>query len=155
MTNEKYNFSSKMTFHPWVGKRYFRDSEYDVRLLVLGEFHYRKNQNLDPAYIKNSIKDVISRWVKGDYTNLPYFIKCSRVLLNDRNASLDDKESCSKSWDHVVFYNYIQSLLPKPRKSPDKDQWEAAAEPFKEVLEKLKPDAVWIGGVRLSHRIYS
>ena len=78
------------------------------------------------------------------------------MLRLHKSDLINDRSSQAERWDHVAFYNYIQSSVTAPNKErlpPNKTQWEAAVKPFKEVLEELKPDAVWVLGVGLWNKI--
>jgi ABC-type Fe3+-hydroxamate transport system substrate-binding protein len=57
-------------------------------------------------------------------------------------------------WDSVAFYNYVQEYAGE---SPDgtvtDEMWSKAKEPFLEVLEELKPDALLVLGKKLSKNL--
>ena len=40
LTHMRGEFDERVTFHPWVGERYWTGNRFGIRLLVLGESHY-------------------------------------------------------------------------------------------------------------------
>ena len=144
MTTEKY---TEVKFDPWVGKHYGRNSEHKVRLLILGKSHHSSVET------KTLTTKVIQEHAQGK-DRLAFFTKCSTVMLRLHKSDLiNDRSSQAERWEHVAFYNYIQSSLSGPDKQPSKVQWEEAFEPFKEILREQNPDAVWILGEGLWNKI--
>nr|WP_282557316.1 MULTISPECIES: hypothetical protein [Providencia] len=69
-------------------------------------------------------------------------------------ATSETRSSCystrSNFWEHVAFYNYIQSIVEESgRIRPTNEMWEEAEKPFLVVVESLKPDVVIVLGSML------
>ena len=87
-------------FDPWVGSRY-RCGGFGVRLLVLGESHHGKREEIRTTLTS----DVVQKWGQPK-KRMQFFTIVSKVLLGlDQNATLDDS-SRSSIWEDVAFYNY-------------------------------------------------
>ena len=157
-----YEFTEEVTFHPWVGLNYGRESRFGVRLLVLGESHYndaknKRHQESDWKTTKDSsggdhifTQFVVRMWAQ-DKKNA-FFTKTANVLLGHGKANRDNVNS--ELWEHVAFYNYVNNYAPwhqgnKP-KCPTLEQWQKSKTSFDTVLQRLKPDAVLMLGKDLS-----
>ena len=135
-----------VTFHPWVGEHYGRESRFGVRLLLLGESHYKDDAEFpDCGFTQTVVRD----W--GQKKRARFFTVIAKVLLGSEGWIDDDKRS--KIWEHTAFYNFVQSLVPGPRTPPKFQQWCEAQTPFETVLQSLKPDAVLMLGWRLSEHV--
>ena len=135
-----------VTFHPWVGANFGRESRFGVRLLVLGESHYDN----DPEYSDCGFtQEVVRDW--GQNHRQQFFTKIAKVLLGHREWINDDVRS--EIWEHTAFYDFVQSVVSAPRAPPKSRQWCEAQAPFNTVLKSLKPDAVLILGSRLSDHV--
>ena len=135
-----------VTFHPWIGANFGRESRSGVRLLVLGESHYDN----DPEYSNCGFtQEVVRDW--GQMQRNQFFTKIAKVLRGHREWINDDVRS--EIWEHTAFYNFVQSVVSAPRTPPTFRQWCEAQAPFDSVLKSLKPDAVLILGSRLSDHV--
>ena len=136
-----------VAFHPWVGAHYGRESRFGVRLLVLGESHYDE----DPEFSDSGFtQDVVRTW--GQTQRARFFTVIAKVLLG--SADWIDDDVRSEIWEHVAFYNFVQStVVPGPRTPPTFRQWCEAQSPFVTVLQSLEPDAVLMLGWRLAEHI--
>ena len=141
--NQATRFSG-VRFHPWVGKHY-RSSMFGVRLLVLGESHYGNDGDDRPEFTQEVVRCC------GQQRRSSFFTRIAQVLLG--RTDILDNQSRAGVWDHIAFYNYVQTLLPGPRIPPPHDAWEAAATSFRVVLGELQPDAVLVLGERLCSQI--
>lgn len=130
------------TFHPWKGQHYGRESRFGVRLLVLGESHYGQPGEDD----KPTLTEEVVRDYSAEHRH-PYFTRIAKVLRGDRGW-IDDEERAA-IWEHLAFYNYVQSLVPAPGIPPTSAQWAAAHGPFLTVLNRLQPDGVLVVSQRL------
>ncbi|MCD9472930.1 hypothetical protein GLP21_19690 [Photobacterium carnosum] len=140
-----------MAFKPWVGNKYFSENQFGIRILLLGESHYG-----DESEDENFTIDVVKKWGKGEELgeSLPFFKKIAVSLLNLNSAyELSDKDR-EEFWDHVAFYNYIQTIVGEgPRERPIQDMWEESKPLFYTVLDHLKPDLIIVLGKELSYNI--
>ena len=68
-----------VTFHPWIGANFGRESRSGVRLLVLGESHYDN----DPEYSNCGFtQEVVRDW--GQMQRNQFFTKIAKVLRGHR-----------------------------------------------------------------------
>lgn len=135
-----------VTFHPWIGAHYGRESRFGVRLLLLGESHYDD----DPEFSDSDLtRDVVRDW--GQKQRARFFTVIAKVLRGSRDWIDDDARS--EIWEHTAFYNFVQSVVPAPRTPPTFRQWCDAQTPFETVLQSLNPDAVLMLGWRLSEHV--
>ena len=135
-----------VTFHPWVGEHYGRDSRFGVRLLVLGESHYDDDLEFSDS---GFTQEVVREW--GQEKRHRFFTVVAKVLLGTSDWIEDDQRSMI--WEHVAFYNFVQSVVPGTRTPPTLRQWCEAQEPFQTVLQFLEIEAVLVLGWRLSEHI--
>ena len=121
-------WSEQIIFHPWVGSNY---SSSRYRVLLLGDSHYGEETEAH----NRLTQDVITYWCLERKQPGRFFTCIIWTLFGNRD-DMDDKFS------KVAFYNYVQRLMPEPRRAPSRDDYEAAKKPFIEVLNKLSPDFV-------------
>jgi hypothetical protein len=135
-------FGPKVRFLPWIGKNY-PSGLHGVRTLVLGESHYCNDGNWRTRQrTKNLIKGQVTG--KGPYAGKWWFwTKVVRTI----GGPDDDKVAF---WNSVSYHVYIQQFVgTKPRQRPTDEMWEAAVQPFYEMLEQLKPELLLVLGVGL------
>ena len=65
-----------VTFHPWVGSRYGRQSRFGVRLLLLGESHYDKDSEFSDC---GFTQEIVHEW--GQNRRAKFFTVIAKVLL--------------------------------------------------------------------------
>jgi hypothetical protein len=133
-------------FSPWIGDQ-FQSGLRGLRLLIVGESHYGpKNQNYDPGFTVNCVRNV----VRGEW-KLKFF---GNLQSNLADAGLGvESPTCLRArkefWERVAFYNYIQEMISAPGIAPSTSAWERAREPFREVLNELQPNCVLFACKRL------
>jgi hypothetical protein len=128
-------------FLPWVGKNYQTSAASGVRLLILGESHYGKPTD---NYGPNFTSEVLGRHITTD-TQLTFFTHVEHLVSG---APITDKRPREQFWDSVVFYNFVQTLLPEGRRGRDPKLWQEARAPFLKVLNEHRPHAVLVLGVQ-------
>ena len=67
-----------------------------------------------------------------------------QIVTGQHHSELDMDRA--EFWNSIAFYNYVQEPLDDVRVRPTKEMWEMAREPFKEVLELLKPTHLLVLG---------
>lgn len=159
-------YSANVKFIPWVGPEY----EYGIRgfdnnghiiygtkenpgikVAVLGDSHYCANQSEAVKTITNTvIKDLLQKesefeQYKNTYTK---FIKSFTGYIDEFT-----NDSKIEAWHHVLFYNYVQEAMERPRQSPSEKQFSEAQIPFFEILEKNRPDVIIVWGKRLYNNL--
>lgn len=159
-------YSNNVKFPPWEGMEYqygilgFDEDGHiiygtkdkpGIKLLVLGDSHYCAKQSDAVESITNTIiKDLLNpesefELYKNTYTK---FIKSLTGHIDVFTI-----ESKVEAWNHILFYNYVQEAMSKPRQSPSEKQFYEAQAPFFEVLEKNSPDLIIVWGKRLYNRL--
>ena len=159
-------YSENVKFIPWVGPEY----EYGIRgfdnnghiiygtkenpgikVAVLGDSHYCANQSEAVKPITNPvIKDLLQKesefeQYKNTYTK---FIKSFTGYIDEFT-----NDSKIEAWHHILFYNYVQEAMERPRQSPSEKQFSEAQIPFFEILEKNSPDVIIVWGKRLYNNL--
>ena len=111
----------KTTFKPWVGL-YYDKSPLGLRLLILGESHYRSAGDKSPE--EWTTNEALKH---GRHTHR-YWTRLSGVLGKHQQPYQAD------IWDSVVFYNYVQHVVgtaPRQRRASECGQasrrWRAFA----------------------------
>lgn len=159
-------YSNNVKFPPWEGMEYqygilgFDEDGHiiygtkdkpGIKLLVLGDSHYCAKQSDAVESITNTIiKDLLNpesefELYKNTYTK---FIKSLTGHIDVFTI-----ESKVEAWNHILFYNYVQEAMNKPRQSPSEKQFYEAQAPFFEVLERNSPDMIIVWGKRLYNRL--
>ncbi len=130
-----------VTFHPWVGRHYGRESRFGARLLVLGEAFI--SENPQGCNYSDLATEIVCEW--GQNAPDKFFTIAANVLLRRGSHGRDDE--AAEIWEHVAYYNLVQRVLPCAGISPEPDDWNQAVPPFETVLQTLQPDAVLILGI--------
>ena len=158
---------SDIRFNPWVGDKYALGiigydangkviygtaSQVGKKILVLGESHYCANPETEAtAFLTiDIIADILnpdSEWeaYKNTYTK---FIKS--LIGSIADLEQNDKEN---AWQHVVFYNYVQTPMSGARVAPTAEDFKNSERAFFEVLQTYKPDVVIVWGNRLYNNL--
>jgi hypothetical protein len=130
-------------FVPWVGGGYQSGGVYGRRLPVVGESHYTdwadsdgatRRHLLDPGFTAATVMDFASNG-----GGAPTWSLVEKIVAADTVPDF---------WHQVAFYNYVQFPLegtPRDRR-PSEDEWAGSELGFKEVVEELKPERIYIFG---------
>lgn len=159
---------SKVHFEPWEGNAYKRglgvcgfdreghivygtEDNPGVKILVLGESHYCAKTEDDRPSLTN---DIINDLLDPESEHEPYkntYTKFIKSLTGFYDGLTNDQKR--DAWNHILFYNYVQEAMNKPRQSPSEKQFYEAQAPFFEVLERNSPDMIIVWGKRLYNRL--
>ena len=144
-------------FHPWIGQQ-FAASCFGIRVLVVGESHYwdRAPENIQYPDLWNCTtsltQEVVEDWGRNRHGQgtAQFFTHVSNVL-RQRYDGGQYEDANGEMWNHVAFYNYVQSYVQRPQgqnnpNRPTDEQWEEGKGPFNAVLQILRPDAVLMLG---------
>jgi len=131
-------------FKPWVGNRYER-SKFGRRVMVLGESHYCG----DPREADSEITRRVMGWLLDPTVEFDGWMNTFTKFAEAMEGRKMTREESRETWQHVMFYNFVQSPMSETRKSPTDEQFDQSAEAFFEVLEQYKPDVVLAWGSRL------
>ena len=132
-----------LAFHPWVGEQYHSRKDWGIRLLVLGESHYGEpppKSNLTQCLTQQNAK---REWSHRFWTNI------AQSVSGEHHTTLDHEWF----WNSVALYNFVQDLLPAARRCPAPPQWERGRNLLPLVLERLRPEAILVLGVRLWNQL--
>ena len=140
-------------FQPHIGRHYQQSLLFGKRIVALGESHYCSDGCADCGSARHPECARFSSKVIADYLNpnneregwMNTYLKFERSLVG---RETDHAESL-RIWDSIAFYNYLQVAMGGPRKAGSREQYADAAEPFFEMLEKLRPDLLIVWGLRL------
>ena len=135
-------------FYPWIGKQYKGGKKFGIRLLVLGESHYKWEPRVPP---RNETCRIIKKWIANSERPNRFHTKIATAVLNKTPSP----EETHDFWHAVAFYNYIQEHLPKPRIRPTSKMWAAAEPAFIEILNIHKPECILVFGKQLWNRMPS
>lgn len=132
-------------FMPWIGPRY-RDGGFDgLRVLILGESHYR--WGLEADRVRYATRVVMQGEVTG--TDQHRFHDRVMRVMHGSNGRIPQEEVV-RFWNGVAFYNYVQEFVgDHPRDRPSPMQWEQAATVLPTVLAALRPQFVLACGREL------
>ncbi|EAS51451.1 conserved hypothetical protein [Aurantimonas manganoxydans SI85-9A1] len=143
-------------FEPWIGPHYKSDGGLfaGTRVLVLGESHYaRKAEEIGTA--PDGFTDEIVRWFGLAAHNNPFFRNTVRAALGLPPGPIW-KQHSAHFWNSIAFYNYVPVLVDGRAhavggnaRRPENWMFEAGAEPFLKILDRLEPEAVIVCGLTL------
>lgn len=136
-----------VTFQPWVGLHYGRNSRFGLGLLVLGESHYGSKEEECSTYTSR----IVRTWAQQERDR--FFTVIANVLADNRGWISDAERA--DAWEHIAFSNFVQSMMNGPREPPSFRQWVDAQQPFRSVLAALNPQAVLVLGQRLDEHLLS
>lgn len=131
-------------FRPWVGDNYEKGIG-GKRLLVLGESHYSDTD--DPELTQTVMKKLFDyKLGAGEYESwMKTFTVFERAMTG---RELSGEESVA-FWNSVLFYNFIQEMLPGAGYRPTRKQFAGSAAAFDEVLNEYEPDLIITWGTAL------
>ena len=131
-------------FAPCVGPSYDQGAIDGLKVLVLGESHYRW-PNM-PTEERTLTRFVVEAKMHGEPGN---FVRGVTAALLGGAVHKSDAERLTL-WQGLAFYNYSQEFAgDHPRERPATGHWAAAESPFRNVLEFLAPDVVLVCGKEL------
>jgi hypothetical protein len=130
-------------FAPCVGPQYQSGAFDGMKLLVLGESHYRWPGM--PADERTLTRYVVEAKMKGEPGS---FVRGVTAAL--LGASHKDEVERTSLWRNLAFYNYSQEFAgDHARQRPTPEHWQSAEGPFRQVLDSLSPNLVLVCGKQL------
>ncbi len=136
--------NSKVSFEPWQGSEY-RAGIAGRRVLILGESHWH-SCDVDPKCADENARADHHRSLTFTTVNLwkdhGHSSPVSRLVPRLFGMTKPD------FWQHVVFYNYLQTFAgPGARCRPKEEQWtDDSAEASQTVLDRFEPDRILVLG---------
>ena len=129
---------SNIHFEPFKGTNYSNGGCFGKKILVLGESHHGHDMG------SSMTQDILYDQTYSNKT-YPAYTKFERALVGYKTNC----QARQNIWNSVMFYNYVQSCVPKSRQSPEQWQFDESEEAFFEILETYKPDVILVWGSRL------
>ncbi len=151
-----------LSFLPWVGAKYENgilgyDNNNAIlygttpnqgkKIMVLGESHYCANPQTEATkdITINVIKDLMNPLSEHEgYKNT--YTKFAKSFIGNIEYNQKNKE---EFWQHVLFYNYVQTPITGTRIAPSESQFQESEKAFFEILSQYQPDLVIVWGKRL------
>ncbi len=138
------NKTSRIHFRPWVGKNY-EQGIGGKRLLVLGESQYSSTDN--PEQTQMVIRKLLD-YKLGSCEYEPWMKTFSVFERAVAGRELSGEESAA-FWNSVLFYNFVQEMMPYRGFRPTRKQFADSAAAFEEILNEYEPDLVIAWGTAL------
>ncbi len=117
----------------WIGDYYARSP---ARILILGESWYA---NVEPLAV------YVPRWARGEINDYTF----SR-LFNGASGLHTERATQAQRlawWNGIAFYNFVPGTVGNSRSDrPTRAAFIAARDPLTAVLDRLRPQGVWIIG---------
>lgn len=127
---------------PCIGVDYFDGLHSGVRLLLVGESHYEKDQ-LTPQESREHTLSSFGQFGDRRFDLLKdttFFRRVGELPTLNEGA---DREEVAKTWRRVAFTNFLQySVGNKASDRPNRGHWCNGEPALKEIVSRLKPDAV-------------
>lgn len=145
-------------FKPWKGKNFESSGYRGKKILILGESHYCKIDEICAVcgvtglpgcndFTNSTVRKFLAyknggcgheRWM-NTYTRFGNILE---------NRYLDADET-SVLWHSVAFYNYVQIAVIDKRVSPSTENFSKSGDAFYQVVSELLPDLIIVWGDRL------
>ena len=105
----KKELLSEMTFLPWEGP-YYNQGFRGKKVLVVGESYYRDPEWTDnPDNFLFASPNAVQKFIFG--WNQSTFRIFTNIMLGKGKGDTTTTEERASLWNHVVYYNFIQSGL--------------------------------------------
>ncbi|MBE9011837.1 hypothetical protein IQ250_16670 [Pseudanabaenaceae cyanobacterium LEGE 13415] len=122
----------KLLFEPWIGKQYWSENQFGIRILIVGESNYTDDQEREQphsTFTHRLIEDAIAG--KSRHRFFKYI----------RRTFIDDI-SPEEFWQSVAYQEYIQDWLTCAKDKPEPEMWKKAKPLFQSVVNELKPQCI-------------
>jgi hypothetical protein len=136
-------------FYPWKGPKYGPDSDFGIRILVMGESTYFSEECPEELYIKQ--RKQIEQGMFAHYGAFAYrqgkwndgfWTKMAGALLDRAVKAPGDRQLVL---DNIAFWNYVDGKpLSSHSKAPRPEDQKLANKKLRLVLDKLRPDLVML-----------
>lgn len=142
-------------FTPWVGQE-FGNPENNLglkRILVLGESHHSDQHELG-ALVPNMTTDVFQWYLQGPWAPWMRTFDNAAAAVAGQSKRVLGRSGVNAVWNQMAFYNYVPVVAaPGSRHRPPAEYFDRGVEPFRSVLETLRPGAIIVCGYELWARI--
>jgi hypothetical protein len=119
--------------------------------MILGESHYCANPETEATedITIKVIEDLLDPFSEHEgYKNT--YTKFAKAVVGEKQFS---EESKKEFWQHVIFYNYVQTAISGARVSPTTEQFRNSEQAFFEILSQYQPDLIIVWGKRLYNNL--
>lgn len=143
--------NSVVKFKPWVGENYENGIHKGKKLMILGESHYCANPETEATedITIKVIEDLLDPFSEHEgYKNT--YTKFAKAVVGEKQFSDETKK---EFWQHVIFYNYVQTAISGARVSPTTEQFRNSEQAFFEILSQYQPDLIIVWGKRLYNNL--
>ena len=144
----------KVFFKPWKGSSY--DSGiHGKKIMVLGHIHVCGGCNqcgditeVDDECAQFTINAVNNylKWRETGEIPSPGYEGWLKTFLHFTKAFFgyepDFDEEKNELWNHILFYNYVQTSVPDWDVKPTYNDYEKSKEPFIDVINEYSPDVI-------------
>lgn len=142
---------TKIHLRPWIGSEYEKGIG-GKRLLVLGESQYSDTDN--PELTQIVMKKLLAYKLRKRKDEAEYEPWMRTFTIFERAVAgrvLSGEESAA-FWNSVLFYNFVQEMMPDRGFRPTRKQFADSAAAFEEVLNAYEPDLIIAWGKTLFDR---
>ena len=143
--------NSVVKFKPWVGENYETGIHQGKKLMILGESHYCANPETEATedITIKVIEDLLDPFSEHEgYKNT--YTKFAKAVVGEKQFSDETKK---EFWQHVIFYNYLQTAISGARVSPTTEQFRNSEQAFFEIISQYQPDLIIVWGKRLYNNL--
>ncbi len=143
--------NSVVKFKPWVGENYETGIHQGKKLMILGESHYCANPETEATedITIKVIEDLLDPFSEYEgYKNT--YTKFAKAVVGEKQFSDETKK---EFWQHVIFYNYVQTAISGARVSPTTEQFRNSEQAFFEIISQYQPDLIIVWGKRLYNNL--
>lgn len=145
---------SAVRFMPWVGSRYATEGFEGLRVLIVCDSHYGMKRYERPTVTQEIVLALGQRKRHPDAVKAlarhPHFAKIATSMHNATRAGDVGRAQLKAFWDHVSYYNFVQEFMPKSRRRPSDEAWNAGVAAFPTVVEALNPEVIIAFGHEMS-----
>lgn len=145
------SMNSVVKFKPWVGENYETGIHQGKKLMILGESHYCANPETEATedITIKVIEDLLDPFSEHEgYKNT--YTKFAKAVVGEKQFSDETKK---EFWQHVIFYNYVQTAISGARVSPTTEQFRNSEQAFFEIISQYQPDLIIVWGKRLYNNL--
>lgn len=145
------SMNSVVKFKPWVGENYETGIHQGKKLMILGESHYCANPETEATedITIKVIEDLLDPFSEYEgYKNT--YTKFAKAVVREKQFSDETKK---EFWQHVIFYNYVQTAISGARVSPTTEQFRNSEQAFFEIISQYQPDLIIVWGKRLYNNL--
>ncbi len=133
-------------FAPWEGNSYRSGGLFGLRVLILGEAHYDRPENLRESYTIDCVREL------GQRRRFRFFTAVQSLVLGKRGWVPDAERAAF--WEQVAYCNFVQGFAAAgPRVAPTPEMWTGGGAALLQTVGELSPQLLIALGDRLLPRL--